>query len=72
MNRSVFKKIKMKLKEGFTVKKVKRLLPMMPYDKAFDVDGREELCHATGYEMFDGDVWWNEYIDSEGNYHYGN
>lgn len=54
------------------MKKVKRLLPMMPYDKAFDVDGREELCHATGYEMFDGGVWWNEYIDSEGNYHYGN
>jgi hypothetical protein len=50
----------------------KRQLPMMPYDKAFDVDGNEELCHTTGFEVLDGGVWWNEYVDSNGDFHYGN
>lgn len=54
----------------------KRELEQMPFDKVFDVDGNEELCHATGYEVSFGDPsdpsnWWNEYEDSLGNYHYG-
>ena len=49
----------------------KRQLPMMPPDKAFEVDGNEELCHATGYEILDNGEWWNEYEDSNGEYHYG-
>lgn len=44
----------------------------MPFDHTFEVNGREELCHATSMEMFLNGVWWNEYIDSEGNLHYGN
>ena len=44
----------------------------MPYDKMFDVaNGGEELCHATGMEWFDGVEWWNEYVDSENELHYG-
>ena len=54
----------------------KRELETMPFDKAFDVDGNEQLCHATGYEVAFGDPsdpsnWWNEYEDCFGNYHYG-
>lgn len=44
----------------------------MPFDHAFEVNGNEELCHATGMEMFISGIWWNEYVDSEGNLHYGN
>ena len=51
-----------------------RLLEEMPFDMAFEVNGNRELCHATGKEvMFDnlpGD-WWNEYVDRDGNFHYG-
>ncbi len=43
-------------------------LDHMPYDRAFSVDGNEELCHATGYSV-DG---WNEYVDRNGDLHYGN
>ena len=39
----------------------------LPMDKEFS----GELCHATGYEWFDGKEWWNEYIDADGNLHYG-
>ena len=49
----------------------KRQLPIMPPDKAFEVNGNEELCHATGYEILENGEWWNEYIDSNGEYHYG-
>lgn len=49
-----------------------RQLQQMPFDKAFEVDGREELCHATGMEIQDEHgEWWNEYTDSTGNFHYG-
>ena len=48
-----------------------RKLDQMPYDKVFDVNGNEELCHATGWELYEGGEWWNEYIDSNGDYHYG-
>ena len=44
----------------------------MPFDHAFEVNGNEELCHATGREMFISGIWWNEYVDSNGNLHYGN
>lgn len=33
----------------------RRRLEKMPFDKRFDVDGNSELCHATGYEVFDGE-----------------
>ena len=55
--------------ETFT--KYRRWLPMTPYDKAFEVDGNEQLCHAAGYEvMIDGELW-NEYKDANGDFHYG-
>ena len=44
-----------------------RTLAEMPMDKEFN----GELCHATGYEWFDGKEWWNEYEDADGNLHYG-
>ena len=47
-----------------TFEKSRRHLDKMPFDKRFDVDGNSELCHATGYEVFDGEDWWNEFIDS--------
>lgn len=60
----------------------RELLESMPFDRCFDVDeyGHEELCHATGYAVqFDNEttpvgipLFWTEFIDSEGNYHYGN
>ena len=45
----------------------------MPYDMAFETESGRELCHATGYEVtFEGDnTYWNEYVDSNGEYHYG-
>lgn len=49
-----------------------RVLETMPFDHTFEVNGSEELCHATGREMFLSGVWWNEYIDSNGDLHYGN
>lgn len=39
----------------------------MPYDHSFWVDGDEELCHATGYRV----NGWNEFIDHNGDLHYG-
>jgi len=44
----------------------------MPMDKAFIVDGNEQLCHATGImvDFHDGSGSWNEYIDSNGDLHY--
>lgn len=49
----------------------RQLLDEMPFDKVFDVDGREELCHATGDEVLIDGTWWNEYVDSTGEYQYG-
>ena len=52
----------------------RRRLDFMPFDKVFETkNGSEELCHATGDEVrFDGDMeWWNEYVDTDGNFHYG-
>ena len=31
----------------------------------------EELCHATGYTVFDGTDWWDEFVDSNGDLQYG-
>ena len=44
----------------------------MPFDKIFEVGMNQEFCHSTGYRVYDGERWWNEYEDSEGNLHYGN
>lgn len=54
----------------------RRELETMPFDKAFTVNGNEELCNATGYEVCEGNPddpsdWWNEYIDSNGDIHLG-
>ena len=49
-----------------------RELETMPFDRTFVLEGgREELCHSSGYEVVLCGMWWNEYQDSEGNYHYG-
>ena len=56
---------------------LRRALPQMPYDHAFETSsGNEELCHATGYEVCMGNPdncqdWWFEYTDKEGNLYYG-
>ena len=55
---------------------MRRELGYMPYDKAFEVNGNQELCHATGFEVCDGNPenpadWWEEYKDSNGDLHYG-
>ena len=49
----------------------RRRLEKMPFDKCFDVDGNSDLCHATGYEGFDGEDWWDEFVDSNGDFQYG-
>lgn len=51
--------------------KERRHLEEMPFDKRFDVNGNSELCHATGYEVFDGEDWWDEFVDSNGDFQYG-
>ena len=52
--------------------KDRRRCEKMPFDHVFWVDGREELCHATGWQvLFEDGIWWNEYIDSTGEYQYG-
>lgn len=49
-----------------------RILSTMPFDKSFElIDGTEELCHATGVEIKIDGEWWNEYVDSYGQFHYG-
>lgn len=53
-----------------TFEKSRRCLEKMPFDKRFDVDGNSELCHATGYEVFDGEDWWDEFVDSNGDFQY--
>ena len=49
----------------------RRELESMPFDKVFDVNGNQENCHGTGYEVNIDNEWWDEYVDSEGEYHYG-
>ena len=49
----------------------RRELETRPYDHVFPVNGNEEPCHATGYEVLFQGQWWNEYEDSEGDLHYG-
>lgn len=44
-----------------------RKLNTMPFDKVFD----GENCHATGFEIFDGKEWWNEYESTDGTLYYG-
>ena len=52
--------------------KMKRRLETMLFDMAFIVDGSEELCHATGWEVLDEDgFWWQEFEDSNGDRQYG-
>ena len=46
-------------------------LDYMPFDKRFETADGSELCHATGYEVFVDGEWWVEYIDSNGDLHYG-
>ena len=55
--------------DGF-VKEV-REIEEMPFDKVFSVDGNEEFCHSTGYEVMLHGQWWNEYVDRNGDLHYG-
>ena len=50
---------------------MRRELEVMPYDKTFQTDNGEELCHATGYEVLRNGEWWYEYIDSNNERHYG-
>lgn len=54
------------------VKTKRRKLKVMPFDHGFYTkNGNWELCHATGWEETDDGEWWNEYVDSDGNFHYG-
>ena len=52
--------------------KMRRELAEMPFDREFDGIS----CHATGFEVCDGNPLnpadlWNEYTDTEGNLYYG-
>lgn len=50
----------------------RRELDRMPCDQGFWLDEENyQLCHATGYEESHGGEWWNEYVDRDGNFHYG-
>lgn len=50
----------------------RRELDRMPCDHGFwTSEDNYELCHATGYEESHGGEWWNEYVDIDGNFHYG-
>ena len=46
----------------------------MTYDHTFYTEeGKQELCHHTGKEvLMDDGIWWYEFIDSNGDLHYGN
>ena len=48
-------------------------LDEMPYDMAFETENGREFCHATVYAVvFEGEnTHWNEFVDSNGEYHYG-
>ena len=55
----------------------RRELERMPFAKTFQVNGNDELCNPTGFEVifegYDDDAqnWWNEYQDRNGEFHYG-
>ena len=50
----------------------RRELDSMPCDHGFWLgEDNYQLCHATGYEESRGGEWWNEYVDSDGDFHYG-
>ena len=57
--------------------KQRKELDRMPFAKTFPVNGNEELCNPTGFEVLfegyedDAQNWWNEYQDRNGEYHYG-
>jgi hypothetical protein len=60
---------------GGHIMKRRRELGYMPKGKVFYVDGKPELCSATGYEVCEDDSnllsnWHNEYIDRNGGVHY--
>ena len=61
------------MKKKYIIKEVRRHLSKMPFDKMFDLGkGFTGWCHATGDEVyFPGLGWWTEYVDQEGNLHYG-
>lgn len=46
---------------------IRERLETMPFDARFN----GELCHATGDEVFRNGEWWNEYMDRDGELHYG-
>lgn len=50
---------------------IKGLLP--PKKKFINRYGMEEECGCNGMEIYDhlGDCWWNEYVDSCNDFHYG-
>lgn len=50
---------------------MRRALKEMPFDKGFYTESGYELCHATGYEVFEDGMWLYEYEDSDGNLYYG-
>ena len=50
----------------------RRELDRMPCDKGFwTSEDTFEVCHATGDEVIWGGEWWNEYVDRDGEFHYG-
>lgn len=50
----------------------RRELDSMPCDHGFWVsEDTCEMCHATGDEVVWDGEWWNEYVDSDGCFHYG-
>ena len=50
----------------------RRELDGMPCDHGFWIDEEHwEMCHATGDEVAWSGEWWNEYVDSDGGFHYG-
>lgn len=49
----------------------RRKLNYLPCDRFVELEsGKEECCHATGYEVKLFGEWWYEYEDSDGCCHY--
>jgi hypothetical protein len=58
------------------MEEMRRKLETMPFDKRFDTENGIELCHATGWEVCEGNPndpadWWEEFEDSNGEIHLG-
>ena len=50
----------------------RRELDNMPCDHAsWTSEDSCEVCHATGDEVLWDGEWWNEYVDSKWDFHYG-